>query len=331
MSVESVSSEFHLIKKDGANRKISYALLGEFDAKHIFICLPGLLQTSESFHPLLHRVIPFDDCCWLSVDYCGRGDSDPLPPNSNYSFSKYLADIEDLIASLILPSQTESNRKLHLIGTSMGGILAMHLVKRFQNKFDTVVLNDIGLCLHWTSLISLYQHIKESDMAFTKLKVDARAIQAVRSQSHFDLPYEFDLLGLRFYSLLQNFSGQVVLLHNSASPICPLNVANQSKTIFADLKIWTIEKHGHPVDWDTSTVKKLSQLVNLKTKPIEQADLQVSINAPELVQVTSTFRLDFIDTFLKISQTYLESTAEDPRLWLRHLLNRLKFWKRSIS
>ena len=139
MSVESVCSEFHLINDGGINRKVAYSRLGELSAKHIFLCLPGLLETRESFHPLFGMVGQFDDCCWICVDYCGRGNSDQLPASEKYSFSKYLADTEDLIENLLQPSQINSNRKLHLIGTSMGGILAMHLVNRLNHKVGSVM------------------------------------------------------------------------------------------------------------------------------------------------------------------------------------------------
>ena len=331
MSVESVSSNFHLIKDGGLNRKISYSRLGEFDAKHIFLCLPGLLETRESFHHLFSMVESFDDCCWLSIDYCGRGNSDPLSSTANYAFSKYLADTEDLIESLILPQQVDASRKLHLIGTSMGGILAMHLVNRVQLRVDSVILNDIGLYLHWSSLMTLYQNINQSDNQLNKLKVDARAMNAVQSQSHFDLPYEFDVFGMRFNSLLKNFKGKVVLLHNAESPICPINVANQSQTKYANLKIWTLDKPGHPAKWEESMVVKLSQLMRLKTKSMENKDSQVSLQIPEIVQSTSAFGTSFIESFLKTSQAYFESTIEDPRRWFNQLVKRIKFWKGSYS
>ena len=331
MSVESVSSNFHLIKDGGLNRKISYSRLGEFDAKHIFLCLPGLLETRESFHHLFSMVEPFDDCCWLSIDYCGRGNSDPLFSTANYSFSKYLADTEDLIESLIVPQQVDASRKLHLIGTSMGGILAMHLVNRVQHRVDSVILNDIGLYLHWSSLMTLYQNIKESDDQLSKLKVDARAIDAVQSRSHFDLPYEFDVFGMHFNSLLKNFKGKVVLMHNAESPICPINVANQSQTKYANLKIWTLDKPGHPAKWEESMVVKLSQLMRLKAKSMENTDSQISLQIPEIIQSTSAFGTSFIESFLKTSQAYFESTIEDPRLWFNKLVKRIKFWKGSYS
>ena len=331
MLVKSVRSEFHLINDGEVDRKIAYSRVGEFNSNHIFLCLPGLLETRESFHHLFSMVEPFDDCCWLSIDYCGRGNSDPLSSTANYSFSKYLADTEDLIESLIVPQQVDASRKLHLIGTSMGGILAMHLVNRVQHRVDSVILNDIGLYLHWSSLMTLYQNINQSDNQINKLKVDARAMNAVQSQSHFDLPYEFDVFGMRFNSLLKNFKGKVVLLHNAESPICPIHVANQSQTKYANLKIWTLDNPGHPAKWEESMVMKLSQLMRLKPKSMENIDIQVSLQIPEIVQSTNAFGMDFIESFLKTSQTHFESTIEDPRLWFNQLVKRIKFWKGSYS
>ena len=331
MSVESVSSEFHLINDGGFNRKVAYSRLGEFNAKHIFLCLPGLLETRESFHPLLAMVEQFDDCCWISIDYCGRGNSDQLPTSEQYAFSKYLADTQDLIETLIQSQKQSSSRKFHLIGTSMGGILAMHLVNRLNHKVDSVVLNDIGFYLQWSALMSLYQNIKKSDGQMIELNVDARAIEDVQRSSHFDLHYEFDLLGMRFYSLLKDFNGQVILLHNAESPICSLNIANQSKTKFPTLKVWTLDQSGHPANWEESMVMKLSQLMRLKPKSMENTDIQVSLQIPNIVQSTSAFGMNFIESFMKTSQAYFESTTEDPKLWFNQLVKRLKFWKGSYS
>ena len=330
MSVESVSTEFHLINDGGIKRKVAYSRLGELNAKHIFLCLPGLLETRESFHPLLDMVEQFDDCCWISIDYCGRGNSDPLSSTANYSFSKYLADTEDLIESLILPQQVDASRKLHLIGTSMGGILTMHLVNRVQHKVDSVILNDIGLYLHWSSLMTLYQNIKKSDNQIDKLTVDVRALEAVQSSSHFDLPYEFDLLGMRFHTLLQNFTGRVVLLHNAESPICLLNIANQSKAKFPTLKVWTLDKSGHPANWEKSFAIKLAQLIRLKPRSMETIEVEEELKTFETAQ-ESTFSFVFVDSFLQTSKSYLESTEKNRNRWVRQLFNLLKFGKSSYS
>jgi len=331
MSVYSVSSEFHLINGGEVHRKIAYSRIGQIDAKNIFLCLPGLLETRESFNPLLSVVENYGDCCWVIIDYCGRGNSDQLPTSEQYSFSKYLADTEDLIKTLILPLKLDSSRKFHLIGTSMGGILAMHLVNRFRDKVGCVVLNDIGLSLYWSSLMALYKSIKESDRQIDKLRVDPRALNAVHSHSHFDLPYEFDLFGMQFYSLLQNFNGQVVLLHNAESPICSLSIANQSKSKYADLIIWTLNKQGHPTNWEKSTATKLAQMTKLKPRSLEKEKPEVIFGTPEAVQTTSTMSLDFVDAFLTTSHAYFESTIENRSQWIGQLVNRLKSWKSSYS
>jgi pimeloyl-ACP methyl ester carboxylesterase len=331
MFVESVSSEFHLINDGGLNRKVAYSRLGEFNAKHIFLCLPGLLETRESFHPLLAMVEQFDDCCWISIDYCGRGNSDQLPAYEKYSFSKYLADTEDLIETLIQSQKPNSNQKFHLIGTSMGGILAMYLVNRLKHKVDSVVLNDIGFYLHWSALMSLYQNIKISDNQMIELNVDARAIEDVQRSSHFDLHYEFDLLGMRFHSLIQDFNGQVFLLHNAESPICSLNIANQSKTKFPNLKIWTLNKSGHPANWEKSFAIKLAQLVKIKPKSKVKMEIEEESKPFETAQEKSTFSFVFVDSFLQTSKAYLESTEKNRNRWVRQLLDRLKFVKSSYS
>ena len=331
MSVESVSTEFHLINDGGIKRKVAYSRLGELNAKHIFLCLPGLLETRESFYPLLAMVEQFDDCCWISIDYCGRGNSDPLSSTANYSFSKYLADTEDLIESLIQPQLVDASRKLHLIGTSMGGILAMHLVNRLSHKVDSVMLNDIGFYLHWSALMTLYQNIKKSDNQIDKLTVDVRALEAVQSSSHFDLPYEFDLLGMRFHTLLQNFTGRVVLLHNAESPICSLNIANQSKAKFPTLKVWTLDKHGHPVNWERSIATKIAQMIKLKPKSIQSFEIEDELHASESTQETSAFSSVLVDSFLTTSKAYLESTEKNLIRWVEQLFNRLRISKRNYS
>ena len=331
MSVESDSTEFHLINDGGIKRKVAYSRLGELNAKHIFLCLPGLLEARESFYPLLAMVEQFDDCCWISIDYCGRGNSDRLPTSEQYSFSKYLADTEDLIETLIQSKKLNSNRKFHLIGTSMGGILAMHLVNRLDHKVDSVMLNDIGFYLHWSALMSLYQNIKKSDSPIDDLRLDIRAVEAVQSSSHFDLPYEFDLLGMRFHTLLQNFTGRVVLLHNAESPICSLNIANQSKAKFPTLKVWTLDKHGHPVNWERSIATKIAQMIKLKPKSIESFEIEDELHASESTQETSAFSSVLVDSFLTTSKAYLESTEKNQIRWVEQLFNRLRISKRNYS
>jgi len=72
-------------------------------------------------------------------------------------------------------------------------------------------------------------------------------------------------------------------------------------------------------------------LMKLKPKSIEKSDIQVCLQIPEIVQASSAFNIDLIDSFLKTSKAHLESTTEDHRLWFIRWVNRLKIWKQSYS
>ena len=330
MNLESISTELHQISSNGFNRNIAYLRHGELSAKHIFLCLPGLLETKESFVHLINLGSIFEDCCWLSIDYCGRGDSDPLPKGENYSFSIYLSDIEVFVDRLIMPARSTAGQKFHLIGTSMGGILAMHLIGRKKHKIDSLILNDIGLFLHWSSIFSLYRHIKESNLQIGHLRVDQRVVDAVSHRSHFDLPYDIDLLGMIFFPLLRNFNGRVVLLHSDESPICPLELAIQSKSKFPGLIVWTVKSQRHPVSWNENLAKKLSQLLKLSekiNKPIETEEVEVSNIREALKELDQSL----IEKFLTTSQIYFDSSNQKVLRWVDVLLNRLRFWKRANS
>lgn len=330
MILESIRPELHPICSNGFNRNIAYLRHGELSAKHIFLCLPGLLETKESFNQVINLTSRFEDCCWLSIDYCGRGDSDPLPKGENYSFSIYLSDIEDFIDRLIMPARLTAGQKFNLIGTSMGGILAMHLISRQKQKIDSLILNDIGLFLHWSSLFSLYRRIKESNLQIGHLRVDQRVVDAVSHRSHFDLPYDIDMLGMIFYPLLRNFNNRVVLLHSDESPICPLELVIQSKSKFPGLIVWTVKSQRHPVSWNEDLANKLSQLFKLAervNKPIEIEEIKVSNIRETLKELDQSL----IEKFLTTSQIYLDSSNQKVALWVDVILNRLRFWKRSNS
>ena len=284
MSADNFITEFLNFTAGTSNRKVAYSQLGELNAKNFFICLPGLLETRDSFHLLFSLVEKYSDCCWLSIDYCGRGLSDPLHIGENYTTSKYIEDVENLFEKLVIQQSKRNDKKIHIIGTSMGGILAMHVAKRNRVHLDSIILNDIGLHLQWNALLSLYQHINQSKEEINQLKVDQRAVEAVHKRSHFDLPYEFDLTGMRFENLLKDYTGQIVLMHNSQSAICPTSIANQSKSRIEDLKVWTSENQGHPVQWDKILVSKLAYLTKLKLHPVEIIVKDPAISAFEVLQ-----------------------------------------------
>ena len=70
------------------------------------------------------------------LDVRGRGDSD-WAPDGDYRMPAYVADVEDFVKALGL-------RRFSLVGTSMGGRIAMHYAGGNPDRIERLVLNDIG-------------------------------------------------------------------------------------------------------------------------------------------------------------------------------------------
>lgn len=99
------------------------------------VCIPGLTRNSADFDLLSKHL----KRCFrtVAVDLRGRGRSEYDPCPSNYSPEVYAHDVLALLDSLKLES-------VILIGTSLGGLVAMILTALEPGKVASVVLNDIG-------------------------------------------------------------------------------------------------------------------------------------------------------------------------------------------
>lgn len=113
----------------------------EYGAQHAgngaptVMCLPGLTRNSRDFQRLAstlahtHRV--------LTPDLRGRGRSAYDPNWQNYQPPSYAQDVLTMAAAL-------KASKLCVIGTSLGGLIAMIIVAMQRPLLAGVVLNDIG-------------------------------------------------------------------------------------------------------------------------------------------------------------------------------------------
>ena len=99
------------------------------------LCLPGLTRNSKDFEDLAQHLSPrYRVIC---PDLRGRGLSARDPVWQNYHPGTYLADLAGLVAGLGV-------QRLAVIGTSLGGLLAMMLPTFLPGLIAGVVLNDIG-------------------------------------------------------------------------------------------------------------------------------------------------------------------------------------------
>ena len=273
---------FHQLQHDNVARRLAYSQAGASRGSPIFICLPGLLETRDVFAPLLTWAQDTQIGRVIAVDYCGRGASDPLEANHHYAMSIYLDDLVEFIEARINEQIKEQvslpKMEIYLVGTSMGGILAMHLSQILKFEIKGLILNDIGLSLSWMSIYGLYKTIdlKQFKLQISGLpvdqRIDPRAIDDVGSKHHFDLEYDYDWSGMHFERLMKSFLGDVLLLHNTRSPICGLAVARKFKAAIPRLHILSLDAATHPANWTAKICAWIATTLHLL--PLESSVVQ---------------------------------------------------------
>jgi pimeloyl-ACP methyl ester carboxylesterase len=126
--------ETHWSSQDGL-RLYTRVYAAPASAPNAVLCLHGLTRNSRDFEDLAphlqkhHRVIV--------PDMRGRGRSAHDPKPENYQPAVYVQDILALLDELNAP-------RVVVIGTSMGGMLAMMLGLGYRNRVAGLVLNDMG-------------------------------------------------------------------------------------------------------------------------------------------------------------------------------------------
>jgi pimeloyl-ACP methyl ester carboxylesterase len=115
------------------------------------LCLGGLTRNSKDFsdlarHLALHRRI-------VCPDYRGRGRSEYDGNWRNYAAPTYLDDIRHVLAALDI-------RRIAVIGTSLGGLLAMGLAVAMPSALVGAVLNDIGPDIDPRALAPIIEYVR---------------------------------------------------------------------------------------------------------------------------------------------------------------------------
>ena len=251
----SPETRFFQIRDGNKARKIAYTISGDINAENILLCLPGLLETKNTFLVIHAYFLKFRNCKVISIDLSGRGESDHLDDIDVYKMSSYLSDISQLIRGIILTND-QVRPKLTILGTSMGGVLAMYLTQIFGKKIFEIILNDIALTVNWTSLYSLYKSMK-NDLGFKEarqlakdLKVDEKAVSDVQLPGHFDLSYRADVWGMNFHESLEDYKGRVGLIYGEKSKICTHQRVEEAKSIIPHLSTCEVAGSGHPAPFN---------------------------------------------------------------------------------
>ncbi len=259
-----------------AHRQLAYSAVGDADSSHVLLCLPGLLETRATFDSLLQDAQAMHDLRVVSLDMCGRGDASPLPGDKGYTMQVYLEDIEHFIRTVLMP-EAKPLPRIEVLGTSMGGILAMYLASDPRNQVRGLFLNDIGLDLPWLSIYGLYDGMKKQGRLPTpeemaaKFNVSMGAVLAVQSPSHFDLPYRKDWKGMKFGHLLHEFKGPLRLMHGSDSGVCTVQQVKELKHAFPKAQVLEVAGAAHPVPFNAAVNQFVLASLDLPAPPLAQS------------------------------------------------------------
>ena len=119
---------------DGFHR-IAYRAWGDPGNDKVVICVHGLSRNARDFDSLAAALE--SDYRILALDMPGRGASDWLADKQAYGLPLYLR----VAAAAIARSGAAT---VDWIGTSMGGIIGMHLAAAVNTPIAKLVINDIG-------------------------------------------------------------------------------------------------------------------------------------------------------------------------------------------
>ena len=250
-----------------SGRCLAYSASGIVPCDDLVVCLPGLLETRKVFEPLLGAARRWGRCLVVALDYCGRGGSDALPLGEEYRASVYLEDVRALLGYLqergIRPHRTS------LVGSSMGGLIALHLARTAPAEFDCVVLNDVGARMDWTNVYRLYMELSAGvdrlglEAFASGLEVDPRAVTAAQSTAHWDLPTKMDLWGMRFDDMLSGVESRLALVFSQHSPICPEADAERARAAKPGMLLRMVQGNAHPAPWTPDILQWVAATIGL--------------------------------------------------------------------
>lgn len=255
--------------------KMAYTFWGNLDTP-VLICVHGLTRVGRDFDYLAQALVT-DGYSIICPDVVGRGESDWLINPADYNLITYAQDMLTLIRELNL-------YQVDWLGTSMGGLIAMNLIdiaasNRFDSPIRSLILNDVGAYIPqaaiqriigslrkempiFTDLIAAETYIRSICEGFGNLtdeqwqhltKYSLKKLANGNYTLHYDpkivnvygnLPIEL-FKGLEFWSLWQNISCPVLLLHGQESDLLLPETITEMQTLKPELTVKSFANIGH--------------------------------------------------------------------------------------
>lgn len=143
------------------------------------LCLHGLTRNARDFSDLAEHIS--EKRRVLVPEMRGRGESEYAADAATYTPKQYVADVRRLLAQ-------EDIARVIVIGTSMGGLMAMIAALNDPSLIVAAVLNDIGPIIDPGGLGRIRGYVGQG-RSYASWMHAARALQAVHGDAHptFDL------------------------------------------------------------------------------------------------------------------------------------------------
>lgn len=125
----------------------------------VLVALPGLRQNARAFDAIAPILVPHVHL--IALDLRGRGESAWGPPEQ-YGWRHYMVDLQGVLSALDLT-------RYALIGTSLGGLLALMQAIVHPDRVTRLVLNDVALSLNFGGLLMGLEHNARTPPVFASI------------------------------------------------------------------------------------------------------------------------------------------------------------------
>jgi pimeloyl-ACP methyl ester carboxylesterase len=126
----------HVQCLDGSGlHRMAYWEWGDASNPAVLVCLHGLTRQGRDFDALARTML--DRYRVVCPDVVGRGRSDWLRNPGDYVLPQYMGDMVALLARL-------NAQTVHMVGTSMGGLISLGVAGLDGSPVSKLVLNDVG-------------------------------------------------------------------------------------------------------------------------------------------------------------------------------------------
>jgi len=126
----------HVQCLDGSGlHRMAYWEWGDASNPAVLVCLHGLTRQGRDFDALARTMV--DRYRVVCPDVVGRGRSDWLKNPAGYVLPQYVGDMVALLARL-------NAQTVHMVGTSMGGLISLGVAGLDGSPVSKLVLNDVG-------------------------------------------------------------------------------------------------------------------------------------------------------------------------------------------